>query len=263
MMNCHDIDRLLIAGTDPSAWPEEARKHVENCPRCQELLGLDLGEASSQAESVHFGGAPAAVAELVLSDLEPVKPLASNAVLITVITAAVAVAIAALLAVLGTNGFVLMSDFQRITFGIVLVAMLLVTAIGYEKRLVPGTLLKIAAGEAVAILAVIFGGLILWQYQRTYSFPLAAANLRCYETGVVGAAFTFLVGWWCGRRGFLKGNRAAILALCLLSAAAALLMLTIYCPLQNWRHVFIGHFGAFLTVVTVGLAARFYGARER
>ena len=112
-------------------------------------------------------------------------------------------------------------------------------------------------------MSAIFAVLIVWQYRRTYDIPFGAANLQCYEIGVVGAALTFLVGWWSGRRGFWTGNRQAVEALCLLSAAAALLMLTIHCPLQNWRHVFIGHFGAFLTAVAVGIAARLYRARAR
>jgi hypothetical protein len=92
---------------------------------------------------------------------------------------------------------------------------------------------------------------------------MGAANLKCYEYGLLGAGLTFLVGWWSGRRGFWKGNRTAVEALCLLSAAAALLMLTIHCPLQNARHVFIGHGGAFLTAIGAGFAARFYHTRAR
>ena len=91
-MNCHDIDRLLIAGTDPSAWPAEARAHAESCTRCQDLLGLELGVPSNQPEAAGPAGAPIAVAQLVLNDLRPVKPMAGNAVLISVTIAVIVVA---------------------------------------------------------------------------------------------------------------------------------------------------------------------------
>jgi hypothetical protein len=177
--------------------------------------------------------------------------------------AAVVVAMAFLLAIIGAKGFPVMSNFQRISFGTVLIGMLFVTAVGYVKRLVPGSLLIIPVRPALAVLSALFACLVAWQFHRTYDIPMGAANLQCYEDGVVGAGLTFLVGWWSGRRGFWRGNRAAIETLCLLSAAAALLMLTIHCPLQNARHVFIGHGGAFLTAIGVGLAARLYRIRTR
>jgi hypothetical protein len=189
--------------------------------------------------------------------------LAGNGVLTLVLVAAVAIAMALLLAIIGAKGFPVMSNFQRIAFGAVLIGMLLVTAVAYVKRLVPGSLLTIPVRPALAALSTIFFCLVAWQFHRSYDIPMAAANLQCYEDGVLGAAITFMVGWWSGRRGFWKGNRAAIETLCLLSAAAALLMLTIHCPLQNARHVFIGHGGAFLTAIAVGIAARFYRLRKR
>jgi Negative regulator of sigma F len=255
MMNCHDIDRLLIAGTDPSAWPAEARTHAESCARCQNLMGLEFG-ASSGPTQPSFSAAPSGVAQAVLEDLRPVTPLPGNAALTLILIAVVVVTMALLLAIIGAQGFPVMSNFQRIAFGSVLIAMLFVTAVGYVKRLVPGSLLTIPVQPALAVLTTIFAALVAWQFHRTYDIPMGAANLQCYEDGVVGAGLTFLAGWWSGRRGFLKGNRAAIETLCLLSAATALFMLTIHCPLQNARHVLIGHGGAFLTAIGAGLAAK-------
>ena len=42
-----------------------------------------------------------------------------------------------------------MSDFQRVTFGIVLFGMLLLTAAGFAKRLVPGALITIPTRSAL------------------------------------------------------------------------------------------------------------------
>jgi hypothetical protein len=262
MMNCHDIDRLLIAGTDPSAWPPEARLHAESCARCQDLLGLESKNPLGQPQPA-FSPAPGGVAEAILKGLSPVTPLAGNATLTLFLIAAVAAAMALLLAIVGAKGFPVMSNFQRIVFGTVLTAMLFVTAAAYVKRLIPGSLLTIPVRPTLAVLSVLFACLVAWQFHRTYDIPMGAANLQCYEEGVIAAALTFLVGWWSGRRGFWKGNRTAIETLCLLSAAAALLMLTIHCPLQNARHVFIAHIGAFLTAIAAALAARFYQARPR
>ncbi|HEX4809398.1 MAG TPA: hypothetical protein VH325_10735 [Bryobacteraceae bacterium] len=259
-MNCHDIDRLLISGqTDPLAWPAEARAHLESCARCQALLGL----SSEEPRTDFAAAAPTSVAQVVLSDLRPVTPLAGDITLTAIVIAAVLAAMALLLAVVGAKGFPVMSDFQRAAFGIVLCGMLLVAAIGYAKRLVPGSLIVIPIRQALAFFSVLFAGLVLWQFHRSYDIPMAKANLGCYEIGLLGAGLTFLVGWLSGKRGFWNGNRFAVEALCVLSAAASLFMLTIHCPLQNARHVFIGHGGAFLTALAAGLAVRFFWARGR
>jgi hypothetical protein len=257
-MNCHEIDRLLIAGADPSAWPAEARAHAESCPRCQDLLRLDLKDLSSRGGLALSAGVPGGVAQAVLSDLRPVTPLAGDATLTLIVTVLVVAAMAVLLAIVGAKGFPVMSNFQRVAFGVVLIGMLWVTATTYAKQLIPGSLISIPGRQALAIFSALFACLVVWQFRRSYAIPMAHANLQCYECGVLGAGLTFVVGWWSGKRGFWSGNRSAIEALCLLSGAAALLMLTIHCPIQNSGHVFIGHGGAFLTSIVAGLAARWY-----
>lgn len=259
-MNCHDIDRLLISGrTSPSAWPDDARAHLEECTRCQDLLILD----SQMPQRTFADGAPSGIAQLVLSDLRPVTPIPGDMALTATVIAAVLAGMAVLLAVVGAKGFPVMSNFQRAAFGIVLCGMLVVVAVGYAKQLAPGSLIVIPVRQILAVLCALFACLILWQFHRRYDIPMAAANFQCYVVGLLGAGLTFLVGWFSGRRGFWSGNRFAIEALCVLSAAASLMMLTIHCPLQNAGHVFIGHGGAFLTALAAGLAARFFWGRGR
>ncbi|MGC2657821.1 MAG: NrsF family protein [Bryobacteraceae bacterium] len=201
--------------------------------------------------------------EVVLGDLRPVSPLAGNATLTLIIISAIAAAMALLLAIVGAKGYPVMSTFQLVSFNVILTGMLLVTASSYVKRLVPGSLITIPVGPVLTIFGVLFACLVAWQFQRTYNLPMRKLDLACYECGLLGAGVTFIVAWTIGRRGFWSWNTATIRALSLLSAAAALFMLTIHCPLHNARHVLIGHGGAVFTVIGLGIAVSLLSKRAQ
>ena len=102
-MSCDDVDRLRTEspGSSSSAWPLEARRHLEGCERCSHLqILLDNSEQVDFPEALQDR-----IESAILPTLRPISPLpGALRVMITLMLCSIAV-IAAANWRLGTAGW--------------------------------------------------------------------------------------------------------------------------------------------------------------
>ena len=191
----------------------------------------------------------------VLADLRPVRPLPSTGVLLVQTLLLMLAVVAAGIWWLGSDGLVGLSLGQRIVFGASLSAALVVLAYGSAMSLVPGGLFRISVLPQAGALVLVFSLLVAFEFRRHYRFDLLPIHLKCFFQGLAITALVLSVLLIQQRRG-LWADRAVALRIAFATAAAtALVVLTIYCPIQSWTHVWIAHLGAVLVALLIGFGA--------
>ncbi len=249
-MNCRDVDNLLLSHASGAPIPPAAAGHIAACDRCGPLV-------RALAEPVD--APPPAPERLrtieaaLLEDLQPVKPLASANLLSLALIGALLVVAVAGVAVLGLDGWRVLSLWRRVAVftGLAAAAGLLASSLarqaapGGKLLLPPYWLLAAIGGSLVAILAALF--------QPHAEATFIATGLVCLEIGIGCAVPAALLFRLALRRGAILDPRRAGATAGALAGLSGLLVLEIICPNLNRYHILVWHVGA----VVVSIAAAF------
>ena len=116
------------------------------------------------------------------------------------------------------------------------------------------------AVECAAFLAFI--ATVALAFHRSYSFPLPPVNRGCFINGLIISGIAALFVLPRMRRGVWLDRGAVAINVGALVSAICLLVFVLYCPVINFRHVFIAHVGAVAVVMLLsGMVALIW--RER
>jgi hypothetical protein len=252
MMSCDDLDRLRTESpnSNSSAWPREARQHLDSCERCSELQALLDGSVQTdfpEALQVRIEAA-------ILPGLRPVSPLPSALrVTVTLLLCSI-ILIAAANWLLGLAGWHARSrlqasvDLSLLGIGVLLLANTL------AHQMTPGSHRRAPVWLflAVPVLALLAADVSLFGYRWNPDFvPLA---LSCWKIGIVCAASSAPLFWLALRRGFSLNPVSHGATAGLLAGLVGVTVLEIYCPYLDRLHISASHLGAAVTSALVGAA---------
>jgi hypothetical protein len=247
-MNCHDLDALFANGGD-TLLTEAAERHLSTCPTCRRLLTV-----MKSAGSLPSATRPEPVLPVnLLEDLHPVRPLLRTPALILAVILSAVLIWAAAIAGWGLAGWEAQTAIERLLlFGTLGVA-LFASAYGLSVEMVPGSKSSFdwrwAGGFAFAAFLVT----ILSTFHQMGRFDMSEIHGVCFARGVLAAAAVLLLLFVAIRRGvFLERLKTSVTIAALISSAA-LLVLTSYCPILAWPHVFVVHLGAVAVIVAAGM----------
>ena len=182
-----------------------------------------------------------------------VRPLPSNAILLTISLSLFAIISFALAAVVKFKAFAALSAGEMALYygAIGLCALLFGRAvvermIPGEKRLIRSFVLWIAA---LAVLGVVMG--ILFSDHSTVGF--VASGVPCLTTGAISALVSGVLGWRLLRRGYLVNPRETILLYGFFAGLVGIAVLALHCPIRNSLHFLVWHLGAMILAGIAGL----------
>lgn len=250
-MNCRDVDDLLLSHASGAPIPPEAAGHMAACPRCRPLV---------RALAERFDAPPpsperlASIEAAVLADLQPVKPLLPANLLSLALVGALLVVAVAGVAVLGLDGWRVLSLWRRMAVftGLAAAAGLLASALarlvvpGSKLLLPPYWLLAAIWGSMVAILAALF--------QPHAEATFIATGLVCLEIGIGCAIPAALLFRLALRRGAILDAPQAGATAGALAGLSGLLVLEIICPNLNRYHILVWHVGTVVVSIAAGLS---------
>lgn len=193
----------------------------------------------------------------LFSDLKPVRPLPPTPILLLFcLIPALAVVIFGE-KTLGMGGWHAQIWVTRtLLFGAAGVA---VATAGYEcsLRMVPGSRRRFSTLAVQLAAAGVFIGTVAIAFHNRYPIDMAAADEKCFKNGLIVAAAAFALTFLATWRGVWLNRVASSLQLAALASAAAILVLTFYCPVLAASHVFVAHLGAVaVTLLIAGLGGR-------
>lgn len=252
MMSCEELDRLRTESpqSGSSAWPSEARQHLESCPHCSQLLAVL--ERSSPMDFPE--GLQHRIEDAILPGLRPVSPLPGVWRVAAALLLCSIIVIAAANWRLGVAGWQARSGLQAaVDFSLLGISILALTNL-LARQMMPGSrhrvpvwvYLAVPAAALLAAEASLFGDI-----RRPDSVRVA---LTCWGIGVTCAAVSAPLFWLVLRRGFSlhpigHGATAGFLA-----GLVGVTVLEIYCPYLDRTHISVSHIGAAITSALVGAA---------
>jgi hypothetical protein len=249
-MSCDSLDRLRTSFPDRSAWPPEARRHLESCERCSRLqAALDSSLQADFPEALRDR-----IEGAVLRDLRPVSPVpGAMRVAVTLLLCSVVV-IAAANWRLGLAGWRARSSVQAsVDFGLLGISVLVLADV-LAHQMAPGSRRRAAVGLylGVPLLALLTADVSLFSYRWNPAFaPLA---LSCWEIGVTCAAVSAPLFWLALRRGLSLNPVSHGATAGLLAGLVGVTVLEIYCPYLDRLHISVSHIGAAVTSALAGAA---------
>jgi hypothetical protein len=247
-MTCQDVNAFLDRGAT-SDLPPEVLAHAGTCDGCRRLLGI-LQKQESGASEVKGG---VRIPEEILADLKPVRPMAAGWMLLAVWLGAAAVAGAIGVALWGLQGWLAQNPLERLLVFGSIVAAIGGSAYGLSVQMAPGTPRRFSFfGVEIAAFAV-FAATVLVAFHHLYSFPLAPVSSSCFVRGLVISGITLLLVLPRMRRGVWLDRGATAINIGALISSVCLLVLTLYCPVLNARHVFVAHVGAVAVVMIASI----------
>jgi hypothetical protein len=246
------MDRLRTSSPhgSSSAWPPEARRHLESCERCSQLQAvLESSVQTDFPEALRDR-----IESAILPGLRPVSPLPSAMrVAVTLLLCSIVVVAAANWR-LGLAGWRARSslqaavDFSLLGIGVLALANIL------AHQMAPGSSRRAAVGLdlGVPLLALLTADASLFGYRWNPAFvPLA---LSCWEIGVACAAVSAPLFWLALRRGFSLDPVGHGATAGLLAGLVGVTVLEIYCPYLDRLHISVSHIGAAVTSALAGAA---------
>lgn len=180
----------------------------------------------------------------ILSDLKPVRPLPPAPILLLFCLIPALIVVAWGGKILGLAGWEAQSWILRILlFGASGIA-LLTASYSFSLRMVPGARRRFSTLTVQLAAAILFIATAAIAFHHKYAIDMAAADELCFKNGLIMAVITFSLTFLATRRGVWLDRLASSVQLAALASSAALLVLTLYCPVLAASHVFIAHFGA-------------------
>jgi hypothetical protein len=237
--------QLLAEGKPLDA---QAHSHLASCEGCSALaavLNEDLGSPSPERmETIasQFGAA-----------FKAVRPLPSNAVLLT-ISLGIFLALSLIVAsVTGLKAISVLSDGQMVLY----YGALLLFAILYSRatieQMIPGSK-RVTSTYLLPVLAVCVLGLLLFVlFQNRSTENFVSQGLPCLKLGALTALLTGLLGWRLLYRGYLVAPREALTLYGFFAGLAGVAVLALHCPILNSLHILVWHIGAMLLAGIAGL----------
>jgi hypothetical protein len=192
-------------------------------------------------------------AQLAASSSSAVRPLPSNAVLLTVslsIFAIVSLAIGALVKFYALAA--LSAGEIAVYYGVVAVlAVLFARAviermIPGERRLLPSPGLWMTALFVLAVLMA-----LLFADFGTAHF--VTSGIPCLRLGAISALVSGGIGWRFLRRGYLVSPGETILLYSFFAGLVGVAVLALHCPIRNSLHLLVWHLGAMILAGVTGL----------
>jgi hypothetical protein len=251
-MSCDELDRLRAESphSASSAWPGEARRHLESCERCSQLQALLDGSSQMDFPEALQGRIEAAI----LPGLRPVSPLPGAWRVVAALLLCAIVVIATANWRLGVEGWdargVLQSavDFSLLAISVLALANLL------AQQMAPGSRYRAAvwvwlAAPVVALLAAVAS-----LYGDIWKPDYVAWAVSCLKIGTACAAVSAPLFWLALRRGFALHPIAHGATAGLLSGLVGVTVLEIYCPYLDRFHIFVSHIGVAIIAALAGAA---------
>jgi hypothetical protein len=244
-MTCRDVNAFLDRAAT-SDLPPEILAHARTCAGCRRLLSV------LQRTQPGAGGMASAEGRIpgeILADLKPVRPLPSGWMLLALWVGAAAVAGAVGIALWGLEGWQLQNGLERVpVFGALLIA-IGVSAYGLAIQMAPGTQRRFSFFCAEITAFGVFAGTVAVAFHQRYSFALGPVNRGCFTRGLEISAITLVLVLPRMRRGVWLDRAGSALNIGAFVSSVCLLVLTLYCPVLNARHVFVAHLGAVAVVM--------------
>lgn len=202
------------------------------------------------------------VKSALLTDLHPVRPVASPWLFTLTFVVLFAAAATAAAILLGPHGIRVLSPEQRLLIFPALLASAWLAAIACVREMRP------AAGPplgAPALVVVLLGFPALFALLlRTYSLlGFVAEGVPCLVAGMTVSIPTGIVMAFILRRGFVLRWSAASIAAGTLSGLSGLGMLELHCPNLKAIHVMVWHVAVVLTSALLGFAVGWIADRMR
>jgi len=250
MNSRHVVDELVQASqAGAPSLSEKLRGHLEQCASCKALWEFLKGKTDADDLRPEL---QSKFDSVVLSDLEPVKPIPSARVLAVLFGAVFVVLSAAFILMSGISGAQAQSSLQLgAVLGVVCIAATAL-AVWLSREMIPGSkclispaslFTMICAGLFIAVL-----GLFEWQQENA----LLAHGWHCFRAGIFATlpASALLV---------LVLNRGAVLSLAVVGAGAGLMAglvsvvtLQLGCTMASAPHIMVGHLTTPLVAAAVG-----------
>ena len=246
-MNCKELDAFLEQrGGEPLS--ETAERHLSSCSACRRLVAV----WESARCGLAFAPAVSALPSGILEDLAPVRPLPRASRLMLAAIAAAALVCAVGIAFWGSAGWKGQTTVERVILFGAVAAALFASAYRLSMEMIPGSKpgfdwRSIEAGALAAFLLT-----VLIAFHHSYRFEMRAVFGECFGRGLLTAAAVLPLVWIAIRRGAFLDRKNAAIAIAILISSAALLVLTVYCPVLNWDHVLVAHLGAVAAIVAAG-----------
>jgi predicted anti-sigma-YlaC factor YlaD len=243
-MTCKDVNRFLDNPAGSTHIPSELREHIANCSACRKLLAAFQNAASAPAER-----APIRLPQGVLDDLKPVRRLPSSPLRIAIWLGAAAVATAIGVALWGLRGWHTLTAVERLFAAGSILVLLFSAGYGLAVQMMPGAIRRFSFFAVEAAAFLVFLATVTFAYHRSYSFPFSAANRECFLNGLILSGIAALFVLPRMRRGVWLDRGAVALNIGALISAICLFVFVLYCPVINFRHVFVAHIGAVVVVM--------------
>lgn len=256
-MNCNDVNRFLDHAGNSSPIPAGVREHVANCPACQKLFTLFQNASAARMEH-----APAPFPEGLLDDLKPVHRLPASPMRMTIWLGAAAVVTALGVALWGLRGWKALNGIERLFAAGSIVVILFSAGYGLAVQMMPGARRQFSFFAAEIAAFLVFVATVAFSFHRRYSFPLPPVDRGCFINGLILSGIAVLFVLPRMRRGVWLDRCAVALNVGALVSAICLLVFVLYCPVLNFRHVFVAHLGAVGVVMAVsGIVGLMWRAR--
>lgn len=245
-MNCRDLDALLESG---KPLPETGERHLSTCPACRRLLkALDSAQSAPSTIPVK-----SILPVNLLEDLKPVRPLPRDPLLVLPAILSAALVCLAGIAGWGVAGWNAQSIIERLILFGTIGAALFASAYSLSLEMVPGSKPRFDWRWPESSAYAAFIVTVAIAFHRVYRFDMRAIHGECFGRGLLAAAAVLPLLFLAVRRGVFLDRKNAAASIAVLIASAALLILTVYCPILNWQHVLIAHLGAVAVIVAAAI----------
>jgi hypothetical protein len=251
-MSCDDLDRLRTesAHSGSSAWPGDARRHLESCERCSQLEALlDSSTPMDFPEALRDR-----IEAAILPDLRPVSPLPGAWRVAAALLLGSIIVIAAANWGLGVEGWDARSGLQSaVDFSLLGISFLALANL-LAQQMTPGSSYRAAVWAWLAAPVVALLAAVASMYGDEFKPDYVVWAMNCLKIGTACAAVSAPLFWLALRRGFplhpiTHGATAGLLA-----GLVGVTVLEIYCPYLDRFHIFVSHLGVAVIAALAGAA---------
>jgi hypothetical protein len=195
-----------------------------------------------------------AIRNRISGSLRPVKPLPSDRVLVTTLTAGF-ICLGVLCAIpIGLKGYHVMRTAQKMADYAAILFCALILALVLTGEIIPGSRRRVSPALALAALFAVMIAVTTLLFPDYSTAQFIRRGIPCLAIGTVCAIAAAAVIWRVVRLGMLTDRLAGILTAGMLSGMLGVFALALHCPILNAAHILSWH----LTVPVLGLAV---GAR--
>ena len=250
-MTCRDMDAVIDARVAGGALPPEAATHVAGCDRCRRLLGaLDAAGGSPAPSPERMRQIQASLVE----DLQPVKPLASTATVLSALAISFVLVSAAGVLQLHAYGWHVLGAGQKLVVFACLAlgaAVLALSAIGQMR---PGSRFAVSPAWLPAGALLLLAAAMAAVFEPRPEAAFAVRGVRCLRAGLIYTAPGGLLSWFWLRRGAALDARLMGATAGAFAALMGVTVLEIHCPNLNLNHILVWHLGVLVSAALAGAA---------